>query len=163
SGIPVGTVNEVEYDPENKNVRIEIGVDKDYAQHVVEGSQVEIMTQGVLGDKYVAIHPGSGNTPLPEGAEIPNLPTSDMSAFISKRDQLMANLNSATESLNRILRALEKGNRIDTIADGLASTSKNLAAFTQGLEGKNLNKTTRHLGDILEKINNGSGTLGALV
>lgn len=163
SGIPVGTVRTVDYDSDTKNVKVQLGVQKKFADHVTDGSTVEIMTQGVLGDKYIAINPGHGEKGLEENSEIPNLPTSDMTAFLSKSDQLMMNLNKAVESLTRILNSLEKGNRIDVIAEGLATTSKNLSSFTQGLEGKNLNKTTRQLGEILEKINNGSGTLGALV
>jgi phospholipid/cholesterol/gamma-HCH transport system substrate-binding protein len=160
AGLPVGTVRAVDYDSKAKNIAVEIGVQEKYAVHVAEGSTVEIMTQGVLGDKYIAINPGSGTAILPEGTEIPNLPTSDMSAFLSKSDQLMGSLNGTAESLNRILRTLEKGNRIDTIAENLATASKGLAS---GLEGKNLQKSTRQLAEILEKINNGSGTIGALV
>ncbi len=160
SGIPVGTVSEVEYDAASKNIAIELSVQTKYAKFVTEGSNVEIMTQGVLGDKYLAINPGESVTPLPEGSEIENLPIKDVTAFFSKGDQLMLNLNTTVESLNRILTSLEKGNRVDTIANNLAAASKGLAEIAGG---KGLTRSSKSLADILEKIDNGTGTLGALV
>lgn len=160
SGIPVGTVHNVQYVPTSKMVEVEIAVQKKYAEYVTEGSTVEISTQGVLGDKYLGINPGGEGVELAEGAEIPNLPSSDMSAFLSKTDQVMINANATLESLTRILRSLEKGNRIDQIAENLSVATKGLAEFSNG---KNMAKTSKALSEILEKVNSGSGTLGALV
>lgn len=163
SGVPVGTVKSVDYEPQQKNILVEFNVQKKYAMHVLEGSTIEIMTQGVLGDKFISINPGSGDKPIPENSEITNLPGNDMSAILSKGDQVMTSLNTSLESLSRILRSLEKGNRMDTISENLTTFSKNLASFSNGLEGKGTAKASKSLSDILEKINNGSGTLGALV
>jgi phospholipid/cholesterol/gamma-HCH transport system substrate-binding protein len=163
SGVPVGTVKIVDYDPGQKNVRVEFNVISKYSTYIVDGSTIEIMTQGVLGDKFIAINPGTGETPIPENSEIPNLPGKDVTAFLSKGDLVMANLNSSLESLNRILASLEKGNRMDAITLNLATASKNLAAFTEGLEGKGSPSASKSLSKILDKINNGTGTLGALV
>ncbi len=160
SGIPVGTVRDVEYDQKSKTVEIEISVQRKYAEYVTEGSTVEIMTQGVLGDKYLGINPGGIGAAIAEGAEIPNLPSSDVSAFLSKTDAVMMNLNSTVESLNRLLRSLEKGNRVDQIAENLSQASKGLAEFANS---KNMAKTSKSLVEILDKVNNGAGTLGALV
>jgi phospholipid/cholesterol/gamma-HCH transport system substrate-binding protein len=160
SGIPVGTVRGVEYQPETKMVEIELAIQRKYATFITEGSTVEIMTQGVLGDKYLGINPGGVGPEIAEGADIPNLPSSDVSAFLSKTDAVMANLNSTVESLNRVLRSLEKGNRIDQIAENLSQASKGLAIFANS---KNMAKTSKSLVEILDKVNNGAGTLGALV
>jgi phospholipid/cholesterol/gamma-HCH transport system substrate-binding protein len=160
SGIPVGTVHGVEYQPETKMVEVEIAVMRKYAEYVTAGSTVEVMTQGVLGDKFLGINPGGVGPALAEGADIPNLPSSDVSAFLSKTDAVMVNLNSTIDSLNRILRSLERGNRIDSIAENLSSASKGLAEFANS---KNMAKSSKSLVEILDKVNNGAGTLGALV
>ncbi len=160
SGIPVGTVRGVEYQAPTKLVEIEIAIQRKYAEFVTEGSTVEIMTQGVLGDKYLGINPGGVGKKLAEGADIPNLPSSDVSAFLTKTDAVMANLNTTIDSVNRILKSLEKGNRIDQIAENLSQASKGLSEFANG---KNMAKTSKSLADILDKVNNGAGTLGALV
>jgi len=160
SGIPVGTVRGVEYDQASKTVEIELSVQRKYGEYITDGSTVEVMTQGVLGDKFLGINPGGAGPALAEGAEIPNLPSSDVSAFLTKTDAVMVNLNATVESLNRILRSLEKGNRIDSIAENLSQASKGLSEFANS---KNMAKTSKSLVEILEKVNNGAGTLGALV
>jgi len=45
----------------------------------------------------------------------------------------------------------------------MASTAKNLAGVSDKLNRDELRSAMRNLNSILEKINNGSGTLGALV
>lgn len=160
SGIPVGVVQFVEYEPASKTVAMGLSVQKTHAVHITEGTTVEILTQGVLGDKYLSINPGGLGNRLAEDAEIPNLPSTDMSTFLSKTDTVMVNLNSTVESLNRILRSLEKGNRIDQIAENLSQASRGLSELANG---KNMAKTSKSLAEILDKVNNGSGTLGALV
>jgi phospholipid/cholesterol/gamma-HCH transport system substrate-binding protein len=160
SGIPVGTIRNVEFEPQSNLVGVEISIERKFSDFVTEGSTVEVMTQGMLGDKFLSINPGGSGPKIAEGGEIPNLPTSDMSAFLSKTDAVMVNLNSTVESLNRILRSLEKGNRIDQIAENLTKATKGLSEFANG---KNMAKTSKSLAEILEKVNNGAGTLGALV
>lgn len=159
SGVNVGNVKSIEFDPKSKNIEVAYSVHEKYAEYIGQGTTSEIMTQGVLGDKFVSLNPGDGAR-IADGGEIPNRPTQDLSAFLSKSDQLVVNLTSATASLDRILRSLEKGNRIDSIADGLSQTAKNLSKVTGELDMK---KSTRELSQILEKINNGTGTLGQLV
>ena len=57
--------------------------------------------------------------------------------------------------------------RSDQIAEGLAATAKHLASaaarLNQDLENLQLKAAVTNLNSILEKINNGQGTLGALV
>lgn len=163
SGINVGSVRSIDYDRELKNVKVTLAVAKRHADNISDGSMAEIMTQGVLGDKFISLTPGNGTTALPENAEIPNAPTQDLSQILSKSDNLMMNLSSAAASLDRLLKSLEKGGKIDAITEGLATTSKNMAAFSSHLDGGHFKKASRELAQILEKINSGSGTIGALV
>jgi len=163
SGISVGTVKSVDFDNKTRTIKITLGVDIDFADHITHGATTEILTQGVLGDKYVAVNPGDSSEPLKEMDEIPNIASNDLMSFLSKSDQLMVNLNSAVGSLDRVLKSFDKGNRLDAIMLNLSNASAGLASVTNSLESKNLNKTTRNLADIMEKVNNGVGTLGALV
>ena len=163
SGINVGTVRSLDYDVKGKNVKVTLAVANKHATNVTEGTMAELMTQGVLGDKFISLTPGGGGPALPEYTEIPNAPTQDLSQILGKSDQLMVNLSNAAASLDRILRSLEKNGRIDQIAEGLAATTKNLSQFSSHLEGTQFKKASRELSQILEKINSGSGTLGALV
>jgi phospholipid/cholesterol/gamma-HCH transport system substrate-binding protein len=156
SGIPVGVVKEVKYDPKSQNVSVTFSIEKVKAEYIREGSAVEIMTQGVLGDKFVSIQPGGGAGILPEGSELPHQAGQDLTALLTKSDQLLIHLTESTASLERILKTLEKGNRLDKMTE-------NMAKFSSELEGTHLKKTLQNLASITEKINGGSGTIGALV
>jgi phospholipid/cholesterol/gamma-HCH transport system substrate-binding protein len=167
-GLHVGTVESVDFDDRTKDIVVELKVGRRYAEWIRKDSRVEIMTQGVLGDKFVAITSGTQEEPiLANGAEIPYLPSKDLSQFLSKGDQLMVSLQGIAVSLDRLLKSFESGNRSETIFSGMAATAKNLsqasAKLNTELDHLQLKRASGNLNQILEKINNGTGTLGALV
>jgi phospholipid/cholesterol/gamma-HCH transport system substrate-binding protein len=167
-GVSVGTVEDIQFDRENRNIQISFSVQKNAIDWIRQGSTVEIATQGVLGDKYISISSGNPDQPeLPAGSDIPNRPTKDISQFITKGDHLLISLNSIASSLDRILKGFELENRSDTFFKGIASTAKNLSQAAEKMNDQltdiHIKKTVTNLNQIFEKINNGSGTLGALV
>lgn len=167
-GVNVGAVSDIDFDPRTKSIRVEFKVDRKYGQWVRTDSEAEMLTQGVLGDKYISVTVGSAEAPIVEsGGELTPRHAQDITQFLSKGDQLMGSLNSIAGSLDRMLKTFESGNRSEIFFSGMASTAKNLSQATSklssDLEGAPLKGAIRNLNSILEKINNGTGTLGALV
>ncbi|MEO5970273.1 MAG: MlaD family protein [Bdellovibrionia bacterium] len=167
-GIPVGSVEKVDFDKDSKNILIQFSIKKEYQDWVRKDSSIEIATQGILGDKYLSINPGNYDQPvLPNNSELPNLPSKDISQFLNKGDKLMFSLNRIAFSFERILGNFEADNRSDTFFKGMAKTANNLAITSQKLNeqltGLELKKFTSNLSAITDKINNGTGTLGQLV
>ncbi len=167
-GIHVGTVDDISFDETARAIRVSFNVKRSATTLIRSDSGAEIATQGVLGDKYISVTAGSADKPaLENGTEIPNRPTQGFSQFLTKSDALVANLNSLVGTLDRVLKNFEANNRSDTFFKGMAETSRNLSSMTSKLdhelENLRLRKITGHLEGILEKINNGTGTLGALV
>ncbi|MBL7716740.1 MAG: MCE family protein [Bdellovibrionales bacterium] len=159
-GLTIGAVSDFELDEQSKNIKVTLKVEKKFENWIREDSMAEMLTQGVLGDKYLSITSGTPDKPqVKDGAEIPVRPTKDISQFLTKGDQLMVNLNGIASSLDRILKSFEAANRSDKTFEGLAQTAKNLASATHKLD----NSTLKNLNGILEKINSGTGTLGALI
>jgi phospholipid/cholesterol/gamma-HCH transport system substrate-binding protein len=160
-GLTVGQVADVAFDREGKNVRVTIAVQRKHAEWVRKDSMAEIATQGLLGDKFVSVSTGSEQAGvLEDGAEIPMRASKDLSQFLGKSDQLLIQLNSVTSSLDRILKQFEQNNRSDVFFKNLSSMSVKL---NEELSDLQLRKATRNLASILEKVNTGTGTLGALV
>ncbi|MGK5089726.1 MlaD family protein [Bdellovibrionota bacterium FG-2] len=144
-GVQAGTVDEVKFEKGQQEVRVELSVREDAAQWIRKESKAEISTQGVLGDKYVTISPGaSDQSLLAEHSEIPALASTSMTQFISKGDQLIISLEKVATSMERLLKDFESENQSKIFFSGLK-------------------KSVGHLDAILEKIDNGTGTLGALV
>ncbi|MCM2277277.1 MAG: MlaD family protein [Oligoflexia bacterium] len=167
-GIQVGTVKKISFDMEKRDIRVDFAVSRDSAAWIRADSSVEIATQGVLGDKYVAVLPGNVSSPiLAAGGEIPNRPSKGIAQFLTKGDQLMVNIDSLVTTLDRVFKNFETGGRSDIFFQGLSSTARNLSQasdkLNRELDELRLKKISRNLEGILEKINNGQGTLGALV
>lgn len=163
SGMPVGNISDIDYEPDSQKIKVAFKIERKFSNYIKSGSRVEVLTQGMLGDKYLSIDPGAGADILPESSELEVKTGQDLQHFVSKSDQLLISLTSAAQSLDRILKQLEKGNRLDSITINLQKISHDLAQVTQDPEMKSLPKVSKQLQEILSKINNGTGTLGALV
>jgi phospholipid/cholesterol/gamma-HCH transport system substrate-binding protein len=169
AGLNVGSVSKIDIDTQTKDVVATLTVNRKYERFIRKGSEVEIRTQGVLGDKYLSISIGpDAAEQLATGATLPNRPTGNLSAVLGKSDQLMTNLTSISGSLDRVLRRFEEESsrsggffrNLNTTATNLASAS---AKLSSELDDANFKKSVKSLNQILDKINNGTGTLGALV
>ncbi len=173
SGIQVGTIEKMEYqgqsyDGQPGSVLVAFSVAKEYSQWIKQGTIAEIQTQGMLGDKYIFLVPGSPDQPtLPNLAEIPGKQSKDISQFVSKGDQLMISLNSIATNLDDLLKNFQSGNRSEMFFQGMASTARNLSLasdkINHQLAGIHLETTQKSLNRILEKIDNGTGTVGQLI
>ncbi len=167
-GLQVGNIEKVDFDFKARDILVEMNIQKKYADWIRSDAYAEIVTQGMLGDKFITIVPGSQETPpLPPGSELQTRAAKALTEYLSKGDQLIVKLNSITSSLDTILKSFTTGGRDDQFFNGLATASKNLAQATQRLnqelEDLQLRKAGKSLNSILDKINNGNGTIGALI
>ena len=82
-GLEVGRVQKFTMDQENQQVVVEFKIDKGI--EVYDDAIASIKTEGLIGDKYVAIDPGGGGDVLADGDTITdtNSPT-DIMDLISK-------------------------------------------------------------------------------
>ena len=168
NGINAGIVSEVDFDPKTRDIVVTLKVSKKYESWIREDSAAEIMTQGMLGDKFVSLSVGTDSKPmLVSGAIVQPHFGQGLNQLINKGDQLMVTLNSISLSVDRILKSFDQGGKNDSFFQSLTKTSHNLAEATQKLnselESTQFKNTIRNLNSILEKVNNGTGTLGALI
>ena len=167
-GVNVGTIKRVDLDSTGREIRAELNVNRRYKDFIRQGTEAEVLTQGMLGDKYVSLSVvQSDATILDPGATIPAKPTKNLAEFLSRGDQLMLSLNSIAGSLDRLLKSLETENSRSNLFRSLGVSAKNLSEMSlklnQEVSGINLKNASKNLNAIIEKINTGQGTLGALV
>lgn len=167
-GIPVGTVDAIKFDGSNRDVDVRFSVESGAAKWIRSDSIMEVVTQGVLGDKFVSITPGTMEQPqITDDGQVPYRASKDLTQFLSKGDQLLLSLNNLATSLDRILKAFDRENRAELFFQSMATSSRNFALLTdklnKQLDGIQLHQAIRNLNGILEKVNNGTGSLGALV
>jgi phospholipid/cholesterol/gamma-HCH transport system substrate-binding protein len=168
AGVQVGTVEDVDFDSQRRDVVTKIAVVDSATAWVRKDSVASIETQGVLGDKYVVITAGATDQPtLPPGSEIEPKASEGLSQFISKGDRLMESLQSIASGLDHLIKKFDAHNRSEAFFDGMAATAKNLSTasdkLNRELDDIHLRQVSRNLNAILEKVNNGTGTLGALI
>ncbi|WP_018232419.1 outer membrane lipid asymmetry maintenance protein MlaD [Thioalkalivibrio thiocyanodenitrificans] len=69
SGVRVGRVSAIRYDPERYQARVDMTIS---AQHdyLSADTQASIYTAGLLGEQYIALEPGGEDDVLTQGSEI---------------------------------------------------------------------------------------------
>lgn len=167
-GLQIGAVSKISFDSAKREMRVEFTVERDYSEYLRKDSTVEVVTQGVLGDKYLSVNPGDPALAVIEnGGEIPQGTSKDLSQIITSSDQLVQRLTSTAENLDRILAAFNRGNRSEQFFQALSSTTRNLGDITGKLNEElgqmKLRSSVNHLNSILEKIDQGQGSLGAFI
>lgn len=167
-GIGVGVVDSIDLDSKRRDIQVQFSVLQKTSEWIRGDSTVEIATQGMLGDKFLNINAGTEAEPvLKNKAEIPYRPVKDLNQFLSKSDQLLVTLNSVGANLDLMLKRFNADNRSETFFKGISATAKNMQLATEKLNREldqiKIKDTVGELNQILEKVNNGTGTLGALV
>jgi phospholipid/cholesterol/gamma-HCH transport system substrate-binding protein len=69
AGVTIGRVESIEIIPTTMKAKVAMKIDND-VNYLSSDSTAVIQTSGVLGEKYVAIYPGSADEYLEPGAEI---------------------------------------------------------------------------------------------
>jgi phospholipid/cholesterol/gamma-HCH transport system substrate-binding protein len=124
-----------------------------------------IKTAGVLGDKYIEIDIGSADQPELENGSL--IQTSEPVDILSKGGNLV----------EQVTRVFNKGGDVEALLKNLNKLVINLNTavvevqkskglyheLMYGTSGEKLNKVMAHIEGITGKVNNGDGTLGALV
>ena len=168
NGIRIGVIDGMKFDENRDRIHVGLAVERAYVPLVHKDTAVEIATQGVLGDKYVSLKGGSKELPPVENfGELTNTSTRSGNSFLSNTDQLMQNLTNVATGLDRLIQTMEQNKRSETLFEGLANTAKNMAGISEKLNREldhiKIKATINELHSILEKVNNGTGTVGAMV
>ncbi len=69
SGVRVGRVSAISYDPENLQAKVQLAIDSNI-DFLTTDTQASIYTAGLLGEQYVSLEPGAEEETLKDGDEI---------------------------------------------------------------------------------------------
>ena len=165
NGLRVGTVKNIHISAEAKELVVELSLNKKFHDRIRKDSVAKVVTQGMLGDKYIDVTLGTPTEPtLNHGEFIETAEEKDLftkgGGFIdelSKKfdnrgdiDSILKNLNRASYDIATITAEAKKGKGL-------------IAELTNGKSGERLASATTHLESILRKIDEGEGTFGALM
>ncbi|MBC7370606.1 MAG: MCE family protein [Bdellovibrionaceae bacterium] len=171
SGITVGNIKAIKVMPESNMLDVILLVDKEYMPKITEGSQVEIRTQGALGDKYIFIIPGDPKgQPMADGADIKVAKATDLIGILSERASEAQKIFDILNEMHKFSKTLNDENRAGKIMANLESATakfdKTVSAtqkLAEDLSAGKLKSSLEHLDSVMGKLDRGQGTLGALI
>ncbi|MFP5520314.1 MAG: MlaD family protein [Bdellovibrionia bacterium] len=175
SGVTVGNVEKIEFVPSSHQLKVTLRIDENYSSQIPKDSQVEIRTQGALGDKFVYIIQGDYKSgQISEGSEIKVLPAADIFGILSARGNETERIFDILADVHQITKTLVKENRIERMATDFSMTAKNLKEASEHIQkitsqvdyknmSKDINDSLSKLNRVVTKIDQGQGTLGLLI
>jgi phospholipid/cholesterol/gamma-HCH transport system substrate-binding protein len=147
-GIEIGNVQSVSLtpNPQDKmhNITLVLRLDRKYADEIRSDSSASLVTEGLLGDRYVAVTRGLTGSVIPKGGVIPAAQQVAMQDILARSAALMDNLTS-------LVAQVQKGN-------GTVGKLMNDPALYNHLDS-----TIGRVDSMVGSIQRGQGTLGKLV
>lgn len=151
SGVEIGSVKSISFNTE-KMIEVEMSVSTEALRFFKQDSRANILTLGLLGDKYVEITPGSRETEaLRPGGVIGGQTTIEVQDIVRTGQESIAKITEFVGILDGILIKIEKG-------EGTISRLLNDPALYD-----NLKDTTEETARLIKKIESGKGTIGRLL
>ncbi len=158
-GVEVGNVDAIRVaepapqQPPNPNRSIELvlRIDKRYLDKIRADSTAGLITEGLLGNRYVSIRRGFVGAVLKDGEEVPGREEKAMKQIVERGADLAENLNAMSEQVREI---------VDGIQRGRGTLGKLLVDETAY---NRLNSTLSRLDQMAASVQAGQGSLGKLV
>lgn len=156
AGIHVGNVSQVRFlEDGSKKVAVVMKVSTKYQNRIREDSMASIETQGLLGDKMILLSIGNFEKRILQNGDLVLVQSSsDFGDLASKGQELIHNANS-------ILLQVKNGPGL--VHDLLYNKEGQELISNMNALSKGLQQTTKNLENITGKIDNGKGTVGALI
>ena len=178
-GIGVGQVTKIGFseDLSDLRVHVEVAISEKFLERIRSDSTATIQTQGLLGDKFLALEGGTSNKQLPPGSTLQSREPSDPAKIFEKAQEIVnrsagvaknideflsqVNGNSAGDiklALNGLARLMEEAEKGQGLVHRLFFSKKD---GDQAMVA--LNKAAEAINEISTQAKKGEGVLGALL
>lgn len=185
-GVEVGRVTKIQIDPSGDSLAIAatLRIDSPYYSLLRKDASVALDTQGLLGDKFVALTAGSDAEPLEEGQVIETREGDRLSRVVEKSTAIMDTIDSTTKKVDAFAAGLPEAQDMKAMGRDFAESAKALRILLTRISSResvlstlddpeskrmlknslaNLESASSRMDSITKKIDEGQGTLGALV
>lgn len=168
-GIKVGSVRSINF-KDLDTLTISIGVNREYEEWIKKDSYIAFKTQGVLGDKFLEILGGSNESKtIEDGDHLRSDESSFLDHVVSKGEDLLAVASHLLSKVDKMMSSVEQG-RIEKILKNIEQLTNNSNKIMSSLNDKNINLTlsnlkqsSENMSKITKQIEDGPGTLHALI
>jgi phospholipid/cholesterol/gamma-HCH transport system substrate-binding protein len=112
-GIEIGNVDRMSMNPKrddrSRNIELTLRIDTKYRDEIRTDSTASLITEGLLGNRYVSIQRGVTGTPIAAEGELPGREEKAMKAIVERGADLVQNLNELSNSVKSIIGGVEQG------------------------------------------------------
>jgi phospholipid/cholesterol/gamma-HCH transport system substrate-binding protein len=171
SGVRIGAVDSIMFPPEPENgyVIVRIWVEQSAAERVRTDSIMQIHSMGLLGDKFVALTPGTAAAPpATPDTVLASINPIDYEAILQREgtDDLIANVMAISGSLRAILASIETGHGL--VSELVRGEDANEPQHRLTLESiqitlDHVDKLSVALSQVMDRVNRGQGLVGAML
>lgn len=175
AGVPVGNIKRIDFVPSENKLEVTLQVNRAYQNRLVEGTVAEVKTQGALGDRYIYLAPGApGGKVLQDEALIPSVEVdylkllTDRESGVARIVDLVKEMHILVATINNNGKTAQMMNNLTDASAKLKSTLGQLDSLLADIHGeipenKKLRTALISLSNVLEKLDQGKGTLGQLI
>jgi len=130
-GISIGRVAKVGFSKDLADTRVHVTllVNDTFLERIRPDSMVAIETQGLLGDRFVSISPGTQTGVAPPGSLLPSAEIADFAQILQTAQAAVDNTSEITERINRSLDGLSP----ETFTN-LASAAKSVSEIFEAIK-----------------------------
>lgn len=112
-GVEIGNVDAIRMNPSpsdrTQNIEVIMRIDKRYQTEVRSDSTASLITEGLLGNRYVSIKRGFVGDPLQADATLKGVEERAMKEIVERGAELVQNLNALSETAREIVEAVQRG------------------------------------------------------
>ena len=188
-GVAIGNVQSIGLTPHPQdaahNITLVLRVDKRYQNEIRTDSTASLITEGLLGNRYVTISRGLTGAVIPANGVVPGKEEAAMKQMVERGADLMQNLGALSDDLRGIVDDVHRGNGTlgklmndPSLYNRLDSTAGRLDAVVtsiqqgQGTLGKLASSdelyqktevTVDHINNVLAAVQDQKGTMGKLI
>lgn len=192
-GIDVGNVDKLVIntptgqtppDP-GRNIEVIMRIETKYQDVIRSDSKASLITEGLLGNRYVNISRGFTGKPLADYAEVPGLGENGINQLLAQGANLAEHLNSLADSMQGMIVDVRAGHgslgkfitddsaydhlesvsaRLDTMLGSIQSGEGSIGKlYTSDSLYKKIDSAAGHADNVIEAVQQQKGTIGKLV
>jgi phospholipid/cholesterol/gamma-HCH transport system substrate-binding protein len=154
-GVEVGNVETVRMNPKpekrERNIEVTLRIDKRYQNEIRTDSEASLITEGLLGNRYVSITRGFTGAPIQAEGEIAGREEKAIKQIVERGADLVQNLSTLSERVNDLIAGVERGQ------GNLGKLLRDEAAYNR------LNDILARTQQIVADAQAGKGTVGKLL
>jgi phospholipid/cholesterol/gamma-HCH transport system substrate-binding protein len=153
-GVSIGNVQSIALTPHPQdpahNITLVLRIDKKFQSEIRTDSTASLITEGLLGNRYVTISRGLTGSVIPPNGVVPGKEEAAMKQMVERGADLMQNLGALSDDLRGIVQDVHTGRGT------LGKLMNDPSLYNH------LNSTAGRLDTVVASIQQGQGTLGKL-